>query len=325
MNKAMMVITALLSLSLLAEEVDAKRLGGGRSIGRQRDTITQPAPKSPAQQAPSAAPTNPTQQPQPSGMSKWLGPLAGLALGAGLAALFMNNGLAGAIGGILMILLIVAAAMFAWRMLRPKPQSQPLQYAGAGAPASREQGSRLRDATVRESGAALSSAGVASVSGVTSPKGTPVPPFDGAPGGQSDISTAFGGGASAPAAAANRYPPGFDAEQFVRHAKLNFTRLQAANDQRDLSTMRDFMTPEMYAAIAADTDVHGNEKTDVVTLNAEVLEVVTEGDVYIASVRFSGMICERADGAAEPFSEVWHLEKPINGSTGWLICGIQQD
>ena len=51
----------------------------------------------------------------------------------------------------------------------------------SGAPASREQGSRLRDATDRESGAVPSSAGVASVSGVTSPKGAPVPPSDGAP------------------------------------------------------------------------------------------------------------------------------------------------
>jgi putative Holliday junction resolvase len=39
---------------------------------------------------------------------------------------------------------------------------------------------RLRDATGRESGAAPSSAGVASVSGVTSPEGAPVPPSDGA-------------------------------------------------------------------------------------------------------------------------------------------------
>jgi hypothetical protein len=39
---------------------------------------------------------------------------------------------------------------------------------------------RLRDANVRESGATPSSAGVASVSGVTSPKGAPVLPSDGA-------------------------------------------------------------------------------------------------------------------------------------------------
>jgi homoserine kinase type II len=49
-----------------------------------------------------------------------------------------------------------------------------------GAPASSEQGSRLRDANVRESGAAPSNAGVASVSGVASPKGAPAPPSDGA-------------------------------------------------------------------------------------------------------------------------------------------------
>ena len=47
---------------------------------------------------------------------------------------------------------------------------------GDGAPASREQGSRLRDATDRESGAAQEDAGAASASGVTSPKGAPVPP-----------------------------------------------------------------------------------------------------------------------------------------------------
>jgi predicted lipid-binding transport protein (Tim44 family) len=277
MNKVIMMIAALLSLSLLVQDADARRLGGGTNLGKQR-TIT-PAPKAPAQ-APSAAPTAPVQQPQPSGMSKWLGPLAGLALGAGLASMFMNNGLAGGLGGILMILLVAAAAMFAWRMLRSKPQTRSLQYAGPGAP------------------------------------GRPT-----------DISTGFGGGAGAPAISANRYPPGFDAEQFARHAKLNFTQLQAANDKRDMSTMRDFMTPELYAEVAAQVaaEAGGPQQTDVVTLNAEVLEVVTEGAAHIASVRFSGMIRERADGAAEPFSEVWHLEKPLDGSTGWLISGIQQD
>lgn len=275
MNKFTMIIAALLSLGLMAPDADARRLGGGTSIGKQRQMIT-PAPKAPAQ-APAAAPTTPAQQ--PSGMSRWLGPLAGLALGAGLASLFMNNGLAGAFGGMLIILLLAAAAMFAWRMLRPKPQAGPLQYAGMGAQ-----------------------------------------------GGQPKISNMFGGGAVAPVAA-SPYPAGFDAEQFARHAKLNFTRLQQANDKRDMSTMRDFMTPALYDEVVADLNARGEaqQQTDVVTLNAEVVEVVTEGEAYIASVRFSGMIRERADGAAEPFSEVWHLEKPINGNTGWLICGIQQD
>lgn len=282
MKNTIMFLVALLGLSLVVEDADAaRRLGGGTSIGRQRQITPTPKPA-----APSAAPAAPAQQ--PSGMSKWLGPLAGLALGAGLASLFMNNGFAGALGGILMVMLIAAAAMFAWRMLRRKSQSGPMQYAGAQA-----QG--------------------------TSASGPP------------NISTMFGGGATAPApapaATVNRFPPGFDAEQFARHAKLNFMQLQAANDRHDLSTMRDFMTPELYAAIEAQVAAAGNapQETAVVKLDAEVLEVVTEGEAYIASVRFSGAIREAADALPESFSEVWHLEKPINGDTGWLISGIQQD
>ena len=281
MRKTIMIIAALLSLGLLSHAADAARLGGGSSIGKQR-TITQPAAKPPVQQqAPAAAPVTPA--PQPSGMSKWLGPLAGLAIGAGLASMFMGNGMGGAFGSILMILALGAAVVFALRMFRSKPQAEPLQYAGAGAPATLG----MRPA---------------------------------------DISTGFGGGAAG-APAANRFPPGFDVAQFEHHAKLNFTRLQAANDKGDVSTMRDFMAPGLFAQVEADLKARGDapQQTDVVTLNAEVLEVVTEGNVYVASVRFSGMLREENDIPAQPFSELWHLEKPVNGSTGWLISGIQQE
>jgi predicted lipid-binding transport protein (Tim44 family) len=275
MNKIIVALLVLFGIGVLSMDADARRLGGGSSVGKQR-SVAPPAPRAPA-----AAPTTPPAQPAPaSGMSRWLGPLAGLALGAGLASLFLNHGFAGALGGILMIGLLIAAALFLLRMLRGRPQPPQTQYASAGA-------SSVRPA---------------------------------------DISTGFGGGAPPAAAPADRYPPGFDAEQFTRHAKLNFTQLQAANDRRDLTTLRDFMTPELYAEIAAGFDpAAAAQHTDVVTLDAEVLEVITENSHYVASVRFSGMIRERADGAAEPFSEVWHLEKPLAGDTGWLISGIQQD
>jgi predicted lipid-binding transport protein (Tim44 family) len=202
--------------------------------------------------------------------------------------MFMGNGMGGAMGSILLMLAIAAAVIFALRMFRSKTAQTrpPLQYAG-GAPAI--------EPSIRN-----------------------------------DMSTGFGGGvpAAGPAAVeAKRYPPGFDVAQFAQHAKLNFIKLQAANDQGDLSAMRDFMTPELYAQIETDIKARGQavQKTDVVTLNAEVLEVITEGDVYVASVNFSGMIREELDGAAAPFGETWHLEKPLNGRTGWLISGIQQN
>ena len=77
-------------------------------------------------------------------------------------------------------------------------------------------------------------------------------------------------------------------------------------------------------AVAADIKARGDtpQQTDVVTLNAEVLEVVTEGNVYVASVRFSGMLREQVGAEAFRFEEVWNLFKPEQG--GWLLAGIQQ-
>lgn len=276
MKALVSTLVAFIALSLVMDDADARRLGGGRNIGSQRSIQQQAAPKAPAQQQQQAAPATPVQQ--PSAASKWLGPLAGLALGAGLFALFLNNGWAGVLAGLLMIALIIAAAMFVVRALRGRTAPEPLQYAGAG--------------------------------GVEPTLATP-------PG---------GAGVHSVASATGRWPAGFDAAEFVRHAKLNFVRMQEVHDKKDLSMMRDFLAPEVYREIEADIRAAGAEpqKTEVVTLNAEVLDVATEDDIYIVSVRFSGLIRERADGNPEPFSEIWHLEKPVNGRSGWLVAGIQQ-
>jgi predicted lipid-binding transport protein (Tim44 family) len=118
-----------------------------------------------------------------------------------------------------------------------------------------------------------------------------------------------------------------DADEFARHAKLNFVRLQAAHDARDLSTMRDFLTPEMVVQIEADINAAGDapQKTEVVTLNGEVLDVSTESGHDLVSVRFSGLISEAAGDGPQEFSEIWHLQKPRDGQSGRLIAGIQQD
>ena len=129
MKRFLMLLTiALTCFSLLAATAEAKRLGGGSSIGKQRTISPQPAPTPPAAApapitAPAAAPAG----------NRWLGPLAGLAVGAGLGALFAGGGLGGGMGGILMALVAAAVVMFLISMFRKKhPQS--MQYSGAGAP-----------------------------------------------------------------------------------------------------------------------------------------------------------------------------------------------
>ena len=62
----------------------------------------------------------------------------------------------------------------------------------------------------------------------------------------------------------------------------------------------------------------------MVALEADLLEFVTEGDRHWASVRFSGTVREAPRAEAEAFTEVWNLVKPADGSSGWLLAGIQQ-
>ena len=134
------------------------------------------------------------------------------------------------------------------------------------------------------------------------------------------------GAAPEAATAAANVPAGFDVDGFLRQAKLNFVRLQAAHDAGTIEDIRQFTAPEMFAEIRLQLDERGGKAqvTDVVKLNADLLDVTTEEKRHVASVRFHGMIREEADAAPEAFDEVWHLSKPVDGASGWVIAGIQQ-
>lgn len=277
------LFAAVIGLGMVVQDVEAKRLGGGRSFGMSRDSATMkqaapaPAPMAPAPSAvPGKAAAAPAAAaPQPSGMSRWLGPIAGLAAGIGLASLLSHFGLGEGMASMLMILLLVVAAVFVFRLLFRRSQPQPA-YAGSAAPPMRFEP-------------------------LTAP--------------------ATGSGAAAPVSV----PAGFDAEGFLRQAKLNFIRLQAANDRGDLEDLKQFTAPEVYAEIQMQFEERGRAKqeTDVMHLDAELLELLSEPERYVASVRFSGQIREAAGGGGEAFAEVWHLTKPASGG-GWVVAGIQQ-
>lgn len=271
------LLIAVVGLSATIDADAARRLGGGSSLGMQR---AQPM-KRDAAPTQNAAPKTTPATTQPAGASRWFGPLAGLAAGIGLAALFSHLGLGEELASFAMMALIAMAIFFVIRMLmrRLQPQTQTMQYAGAPAtgPAHHE---------------APMSGGSASVS----------------------RNATIGG------------PDGFDAADFTRHAKINFLRLQAANDAGDLNDLREFTTPEMFAEVQLRLQERGAtpQKTEVVTLNAELLEVVTEFREHIASVRFHGTIRETANSAPEAFDEIWHITMPVDESRNWAIAGIQQ-
>jgi len=300
MTKFLSVLAVLFGFSMVAVDTEAARVGGGKNSGRQSSS---------AQSAPAQKTTPPQATPTPaapqSGMSKWLGPLAGLAAGIGLASLLGSGGLGAAMGGLLMVILLAGVAFVIYRLIKAKsqPQSQsPLSYAGAG--------------NMGNTSAPLPQAQPAQFTGNAAAPGSLAATVGGAPVGSS--------AAPISAMAQQRWPADFDAAAFERQAISGFNRLQAANDAGDASTLRDFLTPELFKDLEADMKASwgGNQKTEAVDLKAEVLEVVTEGGVYVASVKFSGQI--RENGVLNPLNEMWHMEKPVNGSSGWRVAGIQQ-
>lgn len=314
-NYLIAVFTLFVGLSMLANDAEAKRLGGGTSSGMRRDSGTMQKQATPPAAAPTSAAAakpapaaQPAAAPAPSGASRWLGPLAGLAAGVGLGALLGGafGGLGGGLGSILSMLLMGLVAFFAIRFIMGmmKGKQQTPAYAPAGASPEAQAPARFESA----------------------PQQTP------AIGGGLAPAPVIGGGvpgigaglAAQEETRGGSIPADFDVEGFVRQAKLNFVRLQAANDAGNMDDIREVTTPEMYAEIKLQLQERGNktQNTDVVNLNADLLDVSTEDKRHVASVRFFGTL--REDGTTESFDEVWHLVKPVDGSHGWTIAGIQQ-
>lgn len=289
-NFALMAAALVLGFTLSIGDAEAKRLGGGSSAGMQRQSVAPSSPAAPSQAA-AAKPGAPAAAPAAQPKRSWMGPLAGLAAGLGLAALASHFGFGEGLANMMMIgLLIMAVVMVIGFVMRKKAAAQQggLQYAGAG---------------------------------------TNTRNFERAAAPQPDFTPA-GGSAYVPAqsAASHNIPADFDSAGFVRNAKVNFIRLQAANDAGNLDDIREFTTPEMFAEIKMGIDERkgAKQETDVAQLEAEVLDVTEEANRYIVSVRFHGLICEERGAAAQPFDEIWHMTKPQDGSKGWAIAGIQQ-
>jgi predicted lipid-binding transport protein (Tim44 family) len=289
-NFALMAAALVLGFTLSIGDAEAKRLGGGSSAGMQRQSVAPSSPAAPSQAA-AAKPGAPAAAPAAQPKRSWMGPLAGLAAGLGLAALASHFGFGEGLANMMMIgLLIMAVVMVIGFVMRKKAAAQQggLQYAGAGANTSN---------------------------------------FERAAAPQPDFTPA-GGSAYAPAqsAASNNIPADFDSAGFVRNAKVNFIRLQAANDAGNLDDIREFTTPEMFAEIKMGIDERkgAKQETDVAQLEAEVLDVTEEANRYIVSVRFHGLISEERGAVAQPFDEIWHMTKPQDSSKGWAIAGIQQ-
>ncbi len=277
-------VVAVFALGVPLPEAEARRLGGGGSFGMQRQATPPSQPRQPAATQQSA-PRQPAAGTQAGGRS-WMGPIAGIAAGLGLAALFSHLGLGEGFASFFLLALLAFGALMLYRRFARRAlagaSSNAMQYAGVGSSAYGASNPDIRPETV--SGTATHTASM------------------------------------------NALAEGFDAAAFVRQAKVQFIRLQAAHDEGNLDDIRAFTTPEVFAEIRLQLAerTESEPRTDVVDLDAEVVEVAEESGRYIVSVRFHGLLREDPASAPTSFDEIWHLTKPTTGNEGWVIAGIQQ-
>ena len=304
-------IAALAALAIgfsgYVTEADAKRMGGGRSVGQQnsmsRDaTPPQAAPGAPASAQQSAAGRqNAAAAGQAQNRSRWMAPLAGLAAGLGLAALASWLGFGEEFATIMLIMLLVMVGLVALRFFMARRGASQgarggLAYQGAnGAGGNGMQ--RSMDSPARLPGNAARAGGAAAGAG----------------------------------AAAGQQAIGFDVDQFVRAARGQFTRLQSAFDTGRTDELREFTSPQMFSALQREIAERGgrSQTTEVLQLNSAFLgtERIGSGTAQeeLAAVRFTGLVREAADEPAQPIDEVWNFSRPVDRSSGWVLAGIQQE
>lgn len=290
MTKILVTLITVFSLfAVMTGDVEARRMGGSKSFGKQSSNVTRQ--QAPAQSTATNSTTSATNSSTAAAAaakpaSPWKGMLGGALLGLGLGALLSSLGIGAGMANIISMLLMaglaVAAVMLLMRLFKPRPVM----------PAN------MRNAYVE-------------------PNNTASTP---------EIGSRITDTSRSANSATWEIPAGFDVPQFERTAQSYFIRLQAAWDKADMEDIREFTTPEMYAEVKLQIQERGATPsfTDVLTVHAKLLGIETQESIYLASVKFVGTMKEELDGPTISFEEVWNLSKPIAGQRGWLLAGIQQ-
>lgn len=317
MNKPTAYILGLLMslvLSLGANDVFAARMGGGKSFGSrpsysmpyQRPTPGSPGlnrPATPAQQPAWSAAQQRNQAArdalsQRGGFARFLG---GMALGGLLGAMFFGGGFEGI--NFLDLLMFAGIAFLLFRFLAARRAgSERVASPGGHYDVPREAETVLQ----RRADHGASGAG-----------------FD------TDILSRKAGGAplesSAPAAPV--LPADFDTASFLGGARSAYQMMQKAWDEADLATLRGLTTDKVFGELQDQIRARGDRsnQTDLLKVEAELLEVRDVGADREVSVLFDVLMRESAEAQPAQVREVWHFTRARNSrQPTWFLDGIQQ-
>lgn len=303
MKKLLAVFSVVLLLAFSLSDADAAmRFGGGRSFGRSTGSLFQKAP------TPSPSFSNKATKPAPGATKQAQGAqqsakvgssataaatarpaggmLMGMAAALGLTALVSMLGVSAGFAQVLMVLILAMLAFYALRFVMSLMTGKHLQ----------------RDTSENRQGMGTQ----ADFAQEQCRPGSVMDSFS-----QGELE-----GLSVPA--------GFDAKGFESVARENFIKLQKAWDEGKIVSVADFMTEDFFIALTHQFRAHGAvaQTSDIVNLSTKLLGIVRKGSEYVAVVSFEGAMT--INGQFEEVHERWLLVQAEDGSTGWLLAGIEQ-
>ena len=288
--KIIAVIAALflvLAAISIPGSADAARMGGGKSFG-SRPSMSQSAqrPAQTRQQTPAAT--------KPGGMFGGMGGImGGLLAGTLLGSLLGGNGFGGG-GGFMDILLIAILAFIGYKIYQRYKASRQGQPASEGLFNQNSQNSMQQPMQRNDASAGA-------------------------------WGSSFGGQTPSAADAGVDIPVGFDTEDFLRGAKMAYTRMQQSWDKRDLNDIAQFVTPTVLKELQRQAAEDPNPShTEIMMVNAQLSGVEEEGANTRAQVYFDVLMRENpSQPTPENVREIWHFLR-IGSDGNWKLDGIQQ-
>ena len=309
------LMVMFLAVFLWTMEAWARAGGGGSGGSRGSRSYSAPVRPSPTPSSPSspAVPPSSFQQPAPQ-RSGWMGGLlggiGGFFLGGLIGSLLfggMANGLFGGIG--LMELLIIGALVyFALSYMRRRQELAPATSQGYAT-------SQGGDGTPWQPGSMSAATGVMD-----------------APAAASDLDRGVGH--------IRQMDASFDPGRFTDTASDVFFKVQGAWTARDMASVRDLLTPEMYATLQEQCDRlraqrRVNRLENIAVRSVEVTEAWQESGRDFVTVCFLAnlldytvdeslnQVIEGSRTDPVKFEEYWTFVRPV-GPNSWRLSAIQQ-
>lgn len=289
--KRLFSLVALLMVSVAITPIaEAKKFGGGKSFGKSYKTA--PAPKQQTQNT-STVGKDQTAAAKSSSKKGLMGGLLGGLLAGGLLAAFFG----GAFEGIqfMDILILGLLAFLIFKLMRG--------LLGA------KQGSMNQQRQQPAFGGSAPKFEQPNVHNFEQPQNTAQGGFG------------FGTQTDVP----HNYPPGFDQAAFINGSREHYRILQGAWNHNQLDTIEEYVSPSLFADLQAErAKLDGEQHTDVMYVDAEIVRADYDASKAQLSLQFSGRYRDAVEGIEENIEDIWHLERDLTTPNApWLIVGIQ--